>query len=59
AKPAKKLPELHKFNPTPAYLENILRTMKHIVQQWQAEYDWMKSIREQELEQMNAPRSTS
>mgnify|MGYP001259601020 CR=1 FL=1 len=36
-------------HPTPAYLENILRTMKHIVQQWQAEYDWMKSIRDQEL----------
>jgi hypothetical protein len=25
--------------------------MKHIVQQWQAEFDWIKSIREQELGQ--------
>ena len=23
--------------------------MKHIVQQWQAEFDWVKSVREQEL----------
>ncbi len=46
-------------HPTPAYLENILRTMKHIVQQWQAEFDWMRSIRDQELTQTNAPHSTA
>ena len=37
-------------HPTPAFLENILRVMKHIVQQWQAEFDWVKSVREEELE---------
>ena len=37
-------------HPTPAFLENLLRVMKHIVQQWQAEFDWMKSVREEELE---------
>jgi DNA-binding PadR family transcriptional regulator len=37
---------------TPAYLENLVRVMKHVIQQWQAEYDWIKTIREQELEQM-------
>jgi DNA-binding PadR family transcriptional regulator len=36
-------------HPNPAYLENVARTMKHIVQQWQAERDWMISVREQEL----------
>ena len=35
----------------PAFLENLLRVMKHIVQQWQAEFDWIKSIRQQELGQ--------
>lgn len=40
-------------HPTPAYLENILRTMKHVVQQWQAERDWMIDVRDQEMEQTN------
>ena len=35
--------------PNPAFLENLLRVMKHIVQQWQAELDWVRSVREQEL----------
>ena len=37
-------------HPTPSFLENLLRVIKHIVQQWQAEFDWMKSVREEELE---------
>jgi DNA-binding PadR family transcriptional regulator len=36
-------------HPSPAFLENLLRVMKHIVQQWQAEYDWVKSLHEEEL----------
>src|SRR5712692_793845 len=36
-------------HPTPAFLENLLRVMQHVVQQWQAEFDWVKSVREQEL----------
>ena len=36
---------------TPEFLEHTLRIMKHIAQQWQAEFDWIKSIREQELGQ--------
>ena len=32
-----------------AFLENLLRVMKHIEQQWQAELDWIRSIREQEF----------
>lgn len=36
----------------PAYLQNLLRVMKHVIQQWQAEYEWIKIIREQEIEQM-------
>ena len=30
-------------HPTPAFLENILRVMKHILQQWQARLDWVKT----------------
>ena len=36
-------------HPTPAFLENILRVMKHIMQQWQGELDWVKGLREQEM----------
>ena len=35
--------------PTPVFLENILRVMQHVMQQWQAEFDWVKSLREEEL----------
>ena len=42
-------------HPTPAYLENLLRVMKHIEQQWQSELDWIKGIREQELTQVEVP----
>jgi DNA-binding PadR family transcriptional regulator len=34
-------------HPSPAFLENVLRGMKHIAQQWQAEHDWMIGVREQ------------
>ena len=34
-------------HPAPAFLENILRVMKHIMQQWQSEFDWVKSLREE------------
>ncbi len=37
---------------TPTYLENLLRVMKHIEQQWQSELDWIRDIREQELTQI-------
>lgn len=33
----------------PAYLENLLLVMKHVEQQWQAESDWVRSVREQVL----------
>ncbi|MGH2497904.1 MAG: PadR family transcriptional regulator [Ktedonobacteraceae bacterium] len=36
-------------HPNPAFLENLLRVMKHILQQWQAELDWVWGVREQEL----------
>ncbi len=38
----------------PAYLENLLRGMGQIAQQWQAELDWAGSIREQELRQTDS-----
>jgi DNA-binding PadR family transcriptional regulator len=41
-------------HPTPLYLENVLRVMKHVVQRWQAEGDWIQSIREQEMALMEA-----
>ena len=43
-------------HPSPAYLQNVLRVMKHVIQRWQAEYEWIKTIREQELEQMETQR---
>lgn len=36
-------------HPNPVFLENVLRIMKHTEQLWQAENDWARSIREQEL----------
>ena len=39
----------------PAFLENLLRVMKHIVEQWQAEFEWARGIREQELVQAPTP----
>ena len=42
-------------HPNPAFLENLLRVMKHILQQWQAELDWIRGIREQELSKMATP----
>jgi DNA-binding PadR family transcriptional regulator len=38
----------------PIYLENILRVMKHVEQQWQSEFDWAKSLHEQELSRQEA-----
>ena|SRR5258708_1102010 len=39
-------------HPNPIFLRNALRIMKHMEQHWQAELDWIKNIREQELAQM-------
>lgn len=46
-------------HPTPAFLENVLRGMKHIVQQWQAERDWMLGVRDQEVKRANTPGSAA
>jgi hypothetical protein len=42
-------------HPNPAYLENLLKLMKHIEENWQAEYEWIRNIREQELGRMETP----
>ncbi len=47
--------ELADVHANPAFLENLLRVMKHIVEQWQAEFDWIKGIREQELANAATP----
>jgi hypothetical protein len=39
-------------HPNPAFLENVLRLMKHIEQNWQAEFEWVRDIREQDLAKM-------
>src|ERR1700680_3117621 len=36
-------------HPNPVFLENVLRVMKHVEQQWQAECDWIRDMREQEF----------
>lgn len=43
----------------PTYLENLLRVMKHIEEQWQADLDWVKDIRAQELAQTDTGPSAS
>lgn len=45
--------------PDPAFLENLLRVLKHITEQWQAELKWIQSIQEQELAKMATPREDS
>jgi DNA-binding PadR family transcriptional regulator len=42
-------------HPNPVFLENVLRIMKHTEQLWQAEFDWTRSIREQELSKTAIP----
>lgn len=42
-------------HPDPVFLENVLRSMQHTEQQWQAEFNWAKSIREQELSKTATP----
>jgi DNA-binding PadR family transcriptional regulator len=44
-------------HPTPAYLENLQRLLKHIEQQWQAEFEWIRGIREQEIAGMETLQS--
>lgn len=36
-------------HPEPEYLKSLLQVMKHIVEQWQTEYNWIKGMLEQEL----------
>lgn len=39
-------------HPTPAFLENLQQLLMHIEQQWQAEFEWIRGIREQEIAKM-------
>jgi DNA-binding PadR family transcriptional regulator len=39
----------------PAFLENVVRVMKHVEEQWQAEFEWIRGIREEELMRMETP----
>ena len=39
----------------PTFLENVLRSIQHVEQQWQAELNWAKSIREQDLAKTATP----
>jgi DNA-binding PadR family transcriptional regulator len=42
-------------HPTPAFLQNVVRVMTHVEQQWQAELEWVRDIREQELALIETP----
>ena len=42
--------------PTPVFMENVVRVMKHVEEQWRAELEWARGIREEELMQMETPR---
>jgi len=41
--------------PNPVFRENVLRHMKHTEQLWLAEFEWARSIREQELANVATP----
>ncbi len=43
-------------NPNPAFLENVLRVMKHVEEQWEAELEWVRGVREEELVKMEGVR---
>ncbi len=46
--------------PDPTFLRNILRSMKHMEQHWQGEFDWIRGIREQAaLETTGSPEENS
>src|SRR5579884_1665817 len=34
-------------HPNPAFLENVVRVMKHVEEQWEAELEWVREIREE------------
>ncbi len=44
-------------HPNPAFLQNVVRVMKHVEQRWQAELEWVRSVREEELAKMEMLRS--
>lgn len=44
-------------HPNPAFLQNVVRVMQHVEQQWQAELEWVRGIREEELGKMEMLRS--
>jgi len=39
------------------FLENVVRVMKHVEQQWQAELEWVKGVREEEVGKMEEVRA--
>ena len=43
--------------PTPIFMENVMRVMKHVEEQWQAELEWVRSIREEERMRIETSRS--
>lgn len=45
--------------PTPDFLENVVRVMMHVEDQWRAELEWVRRIREQELARQETPRSNT
>jgi DNA-binding PadR family transcriptional regulator len=46
-------------HPSPAYLENLLQVMGHVVELWQAESHWIRGIRQQELARSETLPSTA
>jgi DNA-binding PadR family transcriptional regulator len=42
-----------------AFLENVLRVMTHMAEQWQAELAWARTVREQEMARVDAPAPTA
>src|SRR5207237_6384762 len=43
-------------HPNPAFLQNVMRVMKHVEEQWQAELEWVRGVREEEVAKMEGVR---
>jgi DNA-binding PadR family transcriptional regulator len=42
--------------PNPTFLQNVVRVMKHVEEQWQAELEWVRGVREEEVGKMEGVR---
>ena len=44
-------------HPNPAFLENVVRVMRHVEEQWEAELEWARGVREEVVGRMEGVQS--